>query len=194
MEFEQWKSVLLVSFIPLLLLPLIYFFMPESIRFLAQKGEIEKAIAVLRRIELASGIMLADWSTESFPVTVSANANIRQLFSPKLAVMTMVVWQVYFGNLLVIYGLTTWLPTLLVGAGIPLVRSFGYTSLNHLGGAVGTLATGVTMDRFGCYPLPKAFRTLSGVAGDSTHLPIALWIAMMTRCVLAREWLMPFAP
>ena len=44
------------------------------------------------------------------------------------------------------------------------------------------------------YPLPRALRTLSGVAGDSTHLPIALWMAMMTRCVLASEWLIPFAP
>ena len=44
------------------------------------------------------------------------------------------------------------------------------------------------------YAFPNALRTLSGVAGDSTHLPVALWMAMMTRCVLAREWLMPLAP
>jgi hypothetical protein len=44
------------------------------------------------------------------------------------------------------------------------------------------------------YALPNAFRTLSGVAGDSTHLPIALWIAIMMRCVFAREWLMPLPP
>ena len=44
------------------------------------------------------------------------------------------------------------------------------------------------------HPLPRALRTLSGVAGDSTHLPIALWMAMMTRCVFASEWLIPLAP
>jgi len=46
----------------------------------------------------------------------------------------------------------------------------------------------------GHYALPSALRTLSGVAGDSTHLPIALWMAMMTRCVFAREWLIPLPP
>ena len=53
--------------------------------------------------------------------------------------------------------------------------------------------TGIHGD-FDFYPLPRALRTFSGVAGDSTHLPIALWIAIMTRCVFAREWLMPLAP
>ncbi len=147
-----WRSVLLVSFLPLLLLPLIYFFMPESIRFLAQKGETEKAIEVLRRIERAAGAQPANWSRESFSLGASSSAGVRQLFASRLAIMTMLVWLVYFGNLLVIYGLTTWLPTLLVSAGIPLVRSFGYTSLNHLGGAVGTVAIGITMDRFGRKP------------------------------------------
>ena len=33
-----------------------------------------------------------------------------------------------------------------------------------------------------------------GVAGGSTQTPIALWIAIITRCVLASEWLIPFAP
>ena len=51
------------------------------------------------------------------------------------------------------------------------------TSMRRLSQRIGT--------RF--YALPNALRTLSGVAGGSTHLPIALWMAMMTRCVFARE-------
>ena len=44
------------------------------------------------------------------------------------------------------------------------------------------------------HALPKAFRTLSGVAGGSTHLPMALWSAMITIWVFAIEWLIPLAP
>ena len=43
-------------------------------------------------------------------------------------------------------------------------------------------------------PFPRAFSTLSGVAGGSTHTPMALWMAIMTRWVLARLWEMPLAP
>lgn len=44
------------------------------------------------------------------------------------------------------------------------------------------------------YALPSALRTLSGVAGGSIHLPMAFSMAQMTRCVVASEWLIPFAP
>ena len=44
------------------------------------------------------------------------------------------------------------------------------------------------------HAFPRALSTLSGVAGGSTHLPMALWMAMITRWVLARLWEMPLAP
>ena len=44
------------------------------------------------------------------------------------------------------------------------------------------------------YAFPNALSTTSGVAGGFTHLPMALCSAIMTRCVFASEWLMPFAP
>jgi len=162
-----WRSVLLIAFLPLLLLPVLYFFMPESIRFLAQKGRFEEATRVLRGIERAAGTSPVNWTRESFVVSTLESASVKQLFTSKLTIMTLLVWLVYFGNLLVIYGLTTWLPTLLVGAGIPLVRSFGYTSLNHLGGAIGTIAIGVTMDRFGRKP---------GLAFSYLLAAIAVWL------------------
>ena len=55
----------------------------------------------------------------SFP-EIEKKASVRALFSSKLAVMTILIWFVYFFNLLAIYGLITWLPTLLHGAGLSL--------------------------------------------------------------------------
>ena len=147
-----WRIVLLFAYVPLLFLPVLYFFMPESIRFLARRGRFEEAIKVLRRIERAAGADPAQWTKESFVISAGESASIKQLFASRLAVMTLLIWLVYFCNLLVIYGLTTWLPTLLVAAGISLVRSYGYTSLSHIGGAVGTVVIGVVMDRFGRKP------------------------------------------
>jgi hypothetical protein len=39
-----WRSVLLLAFVPLLFLPVLHIFMPESIRFLAQRGRLEEAV------------------------------------------------------------------------------------------------------------------------------------------------------
>jgi len=147
-----WRLMLLFAFIPILFLPVLYVYLPESIRFLAQKGRFEDAIGILRRMERAAGAAPVRWAKESFVVASAKSAGVRQLFASKLAVTTLLIWMVYFCNLLVIYGLTTWLPTLLVAAGIPPVKSYGYTSLNHIGGAAGAVVIGVLMDRFGRKP------------------------------------------
>ncbi len=144
-----WRIVLLFAFLPLIFLPVLYFFLPESVRFLAQKRQYEKAIVELRRMEYAAGVAPVNWTEDSFAMPATHSAGIRQLFTSKLAVMTVLIWFAYFFNLLVIYGLTTWLPTLLVNSGVSLVKSYGYTLLNHIGGAVGAIFFGIIMDRFG---------------------------------------------
>jgi AAHS family benzoate transporter-like MFS transporter len=176
-----WRSVFLLAYIPLVLLPALYIFMPESIRFLAQKGRFEEAIGILRRIEKAAGRSPVRWTRTSFAVSsVHSGASLRQLFASKLAVMTLLVWLVYFCNLLVIYGLTTWLPTLLVAAGISAVKSYGYTSLNHLGGAAGAVVLGFIMDRFGRKPGLVFSYALAAIAvwlfGRLTGSPAGLYI------------------
>jgi len=147
-----WRIVLLFAYLPLAFLPVLYLFLPESIRFLAQKGRFDDAIRVLRKIEKSAGVAPQQWTKASFALSFAGSAGLKQLFTPRLAVMTLLVWLVYFFNLLVIYGVTTWLPTLLVASGIPASRSYIYTSLNHIGGAAGTIAIGFLMDRFGRKP------------------------------------------
>jgi MFS transporter, AAHS family, benzoate transport protein len=176
-----WRIVLLFAYIPLIFLPALYFFMPESIRFLAQKGRIHEAIQVLRRIERAASVSPIQWKEASFAFSSSqTGVSIRHLFSSKLAIMTLLVWLVYFCNLMVIYGLTTWLPTLLVAQGISLVKSYGYTSLNHLGGAAGAIVVGIVIDRFGRKPGLIASYLLAAVAlwlfGQVAGYPVGLYV------------------
>ena len=45
-----WRIVLFFALIPLLFIPVLYFFMPESVRFLAEKGRYDKAIKESRRM------------------------------------------------------------------------------------------------------------------------------------------------
>ena len=145
-----WRIVLFFALIPLLFIPVLYFFMPESVRFLADKGKYDRAIKELRKMERASKTKPREWTKESFSLpVVHTGGGLKQLFTTKLAVMTILIWFVYFLNLLCIYGLTSWLPTLLVKSGISMVRSYGYTLLNHVGGAIGAIVIGTLMDRIG---------------------------------------------
>ena len=176
-----WRVVLFFALLPLLFIPFLYWFLPESVRFLAQKGRYEKARSVLRRMERAAHVEPMDWTEKSFVLpAVEQKASVRQLFSSKLAVMTVLIWLVYFFNLLAVYGLITWLPTLLTKAGISLVKSYGYTVMDHFGGFLGAILLGVMLDRFGrksglvfAYVLAAI---VSWLFGRATGSPAALYL------------------
>jgi len=175
-----WRIVLFFALLPLIFVPFLYFFLPESVRFLAQKGRYDKAINVLRRMEKAARIHPMSWTEESFVLPAfERKARVGQIFSPKLATMTVLIWLVYFFNLLAIYGLTTWLPTLLNKAGISLVKSYGYTVIDHFGGFLGAILLGAALDRFGRkWGLVSAYvlaAIVSWLFGQALGSPVALY-------------------
>ena len=176
-----WRIVLFFALLPLIFIPFLYWFLPESVRFLAQKGRYDKAIAVLRKMEKAAHVEPKPWTAESFALpAVERKASVGQLFTSKLAVMTILIWFVYFFNLLAIYILTTWLPTLLSKAGISMVKSYGYTVMDHIGGFLGAIFLGMILDRFGRkWGLVSAYvlgAVVTWLLGESTGSPTALYL------------------
>jgi len=176
-----WRIVLFFALLPLIFIPFLYWLLPESVRFLAQKGRYDKAIAVLRKMEKAAHVEPKPWTAESFALpAVERKASVGQLFTSKLAVMTVLIWFVYFFNLLAIYILTTWLPTLLSKAGISMVKSYGYTVMDHIGGFLGAIFLGMILDRFGRkWGLVSAYvlgAVVTWLLGESTGSPMALYL------------------
>lgn len=175
-----WRIVLLFAFLPLLFIPVLYLFLPESIRFLAQKRRYDEAIRELRRVERGAGVTPINWTLESFSLPAAESASLKHIFRSNLAVMTILIWFAYFFNLMVIYGLVTWLPTLLVKSGISLVKSYSYTLMQHIGGALGAVFLGTIMDRFGRKSGLVLAYFLAGICiwlfGVVTGNPIALYM------------------
>ncbi len=176
-----WRIVLFFGLLPLIFVPFLYFFLPESVRFLAQKGRYDEAVGILRKMERAGNIEPQAWTRESFVLPeLEKKASVKQLFTSKLAVMTILVWLVYFFNLVAIYGLTTWLPTLLASSGLSLVKSYSYTVMDHLGAFVGTLVLGLALDRFGRkWGLISSYvlaAVVSWLFGQTSGSPVALYL------------------
>ena len=93
---------------------------------------------------------------------------VRQLFQSGRALMTVLIWIVFFMSLLDLYFVTNWLPTLITDSGVALERAVLITAIFQLGGTVGTLTLGRLFDR-----LPP-FRVLA-----ATYLIAALLVAMI---------------
>ena len=79
---------------------------------------------------------------------VPASAPVRQLFSSGLGGGTALIWATAFAGLLIVYLVGNWLPTLLGMSGFEPEQARLFTTVFHIGGAVGAVIVGQLMDRF----------------------------------------------
>ncbi|MFJ2983218.1 MULTISPECIES: MFS transporter [unclassified Pseudomonas] len=143
---QGWHSVLLVGgLMPLALLPLLWWLLPESPRYLAAHGAPSIQIA-------ATLNRLGGQFTEASRFVVSEAAShikapVRLLFSGRYRLGTLTLWATYFMGLLVIYLTMGWLPTLLRDGGLSIERAATITGLFQIAGTAGALVVGWAMDR-----------------------------------------------
>jgi AAHS family 4-hydroxybenzoate transporter-like MFS transporter len=121
-----WHSLFLLGgWSPLILMILVIFFLPESYRFLIVKGrDSEKVRKILTRIapEKVQGVTefhVPEEKTEG----AEKKGVFGMLFSQKYVKGTVLLWLTYFMGLVMIYLLTSWLPTLMRETGATMERA-----------------------------------------------------------------------
>lgn len=151
-EFD-WHSVFVVGgVLPLLLLPVLWFALPESVRFLVAKGAPETKIApIVAKIDADASVSEFIAGLKHQQSTAAKGFSVFQLFREGRTPTTLLLWVAFFMNLLVMYFLVNWLPTLLKGAGLPLSLAILSTATLNLGGVVGAIALGRMIDRISPY-------------------------------------------
>ncbi|HLG53856.1 MAG TPA: MFS transporter [Vicinamibacterales bacterium] len=173
-----WQSVFVVGgVVPILIGVAALFLLPDSIRFLIVKGKQDARVRrYLSRIapEAAIPAQLSPGVDESGAGDVFV---VKELFTEGRAIATTLIWVIYFMNLLNLYFLNSWLPTIISDAGIPVDTAIRLTSLFQIGGIGGALVLGRVLDRFlsfwilaGCYVWAAACIFLIGQAGASVPL------------------------
>jgi AAHS family 4-hydroxybenzoate transporter-like MFS transporter len=142
-----WRSVLVLGgAVPLLLVPLLILFLPESARLLALRGVGAKRIATtLGRV--TGHRFSGDETFVSAEPPLQTHKPIGVLFSRGYGVTTVALWVTYFMGLLVIYLLTGWLPTIMKDAGLSIATAANVTAMFQIGGTVGAIAVGWAMDK-----------------------------------------------
>jgi MFS transporter, AAHS family, 4-hydroxybenzoate transporter len=158
-----WASVFYVGAgMPMLLAVALWFWMPESIRFLTlQAGASARVAAILRQInpELQFGpnTRFHMLTAEHDPATrQNALTQLHELFSEHRAVITMLLWICLFMNLIVLNFLNNWLPTLVIATGLPAPQALRAATALQFGGIFGIVGMGVLADRFGYYKVLAA--------------------------------------
>jgi AAHS family 4-hydroxybenzoate transporter-like MFS transporter len=177
-----WPSVFyLGGLLPLLLTVILLVALPESIRFMVNRGaDSGRIAAIMRRIApdfaFAPGdrFVLGEQKVEGFPVS--------SLFTGGRAAPTILLWVVFFMNFLVLFFMFNWLPPLMQQAGMPTERAIIATVLFNLGGIVGGIALGRLMDRYGDFVVVAVAYALGTLFVGSIGLfgSIPLLLAVVT--------------
>ena len=179
-----WKSIFYVGgILPVLLGFILIFALPESIRFYVVKGaDSGKTIGILRRIDPVEKLdetvklILSEQRAEGFTV--------KHLFGEGRARNTLLLWVVFFMNLLVMYFLINWMPSVLEAAGFPIEKAIITSCMLQGGGILGGILASRIGDRgdlrkvlFGFFLLAAVSVAAIGQANNLALLMLAIFVA-----------------
>ncbi|HYO19503.1 MAG TPA: MFS transporter [Dermatophilaceae bacterium] len=169
-----WRWALAVGAVPALYSAYVRFGLPESVRFLEQRGREDEAEISVRRFESAAGIappqipVRARMGPGPVPTPASGPGD---LWRRGQRLRTGSLWLVWFGVNFSYYGAFIWLPSLLVASGMNLARSFGFTLVITLAQLPGYATSAVLVELWGRRPTLSLF--LIGSAGSAVAFGMA---------------------
>ena len=129
--------------LPLALFPVVLLWLPESPRFLLAKGKLS---AASQRLMGQLGIDLA---TPAQRVDVARGNPVAGLFQDGLAATTLLIWALFFANLLSMYLIGYWMPTILSLSGLSPADAVFASALREAGPLVSVFLIAPLSTRYG---------------------------------------------
>lgn len=174
-----WRGILLIGGIaPLATIPFLMIFLPESLRFLVLKNKAKEKIDKIVR-SIAPHVKTIPHLVPTQNET--NNAGIRDLFSRQYALGTFLIWCTFFMSLLIIYLISSWMPTMLTNHGFNLENASWVTSVFQIGGTIGAIVIGYLMDKKDAtkvlsiaYVLGAIFLVCLGFGIENAMMPLLL--------------------
>lgn len=196
-----WRVMFAVAAVPGLLAFLVQRKVPESPRWLAERGRLAEAEAVMTGIEAkvsaATGAPLpppASPSPSGTPVPAAASATpaeraatgVRGLFTGRYRRRTLVVGAIWFTGYFVNYGVTSWLPSIYKDEyDLTLSDALLYSTVTSVAGLLGCLIVALTVDVLGrrrifaiCLGASAALLLTLAALGADTPAQVLIWTSL----------------
>ncbi|ENX21572.1 hypothetical protein F892_00804 [Acinetobacter vivianii] len=157
-----WQIMFLIAGIPLLLLPVIWKFLPESLAFLVKSNHHDQAKMIV--IKIAPETELTNNTQLVLNESTTTEAPVRALFQQGRSFSTFMFWIAFFMCLLMVYALGSWLPKLMLQAGYSLGASMLFLFALNIGGMVGAIGGGALADKFHLKPVITSMFVIGAAA------------------------------
>lgn len=141
-----WQAVMIIGGVaPLVIAVIALPIVPESIRFLVlHRPNGPQIPRELQRIneqwQFANCVFISS--------DIPTKTPVRDLFRDGRLVATLLIWVIYFMNIMEIVFLSSWIPTLAHRSGVPLGMSLDTMMILQVGAIIGGLVTGACIDRW----------------------------------------------
>jgi AAHS family 4-hydroxybenzoate transporter-like MFS transporter len=146
-----WRSVFYFGgTVPLVIGLLMFVGLPESLQFLTlHKKKLDSVRRWLKRVEPT--LTIAPDTRFTVNEEKKKGVPIFTLFHEGRATGTLLLWTMQFMNLMNLYFLSTWLPTIARGMGMATTAALMVGTIFQTGGAVGSVAIGWPIQRYGFF-------------------------------------------
>ncbi|HEX8107771.1 MAG TPA: MFS transporter [Kofleriaceae bacterium] len=132
--------------LPLAIAAAAFAWLPESVRFLVRRNSGDpRARRYVARIapEMQGAAQTATLTVEEEP----RGFPVVQLFTGGRHWVTVLLWVMFFANLLDLYFVNSWMPLIMKDVGMPDGRAIVITTLFQVGGSIGAYLIGMLFDR-----------------------------------------------
>lgn len=158
-----WQVLYYVGALSIPLTLVVHAVLPESPKFLAARGRVVELRALLSRLRperqaIYQNVSLRDIEQPSEHNTIAA------LLAPRYRRVSLTIWLTAFLSLFAIFGLTGWIPTVMIKRGETFAASFGFGALMQATSFFGGLAVAMLADR-GFAGTPRLLGTWWAVGG-----------------------------
>ena len=193
-----WHSLLMLGgILPLILTVVLLIWLPESARFLVVRNRgaerIRKVLAPIAPLQVNAA---RDFSVPE-QKTVGSRSVFKVVFSGTYSAGTLLLWLTYFMGLVIVYLLTSWLPTLMRDSGASMEQSAFIGALFQFGGVLSAVGVGWAMDKYnphkviGCaYFLAGIFAWLVGQSLGNVAV-LATLVLLAGMCINGAQSAMP---
>lgn len=157
-----FRGMLAIGALPIItVLPLIYFFLPESPAFLRARGRTEEADLISNTYGLQIPTRTAVDADET---AEKQKSPIATMLGGRLLAATILFCLAGIAGQTLVYGLNTWMPQLLIMADYSMTSSLSFLLTTNIGAVAGVLVSSRLADRFGPRPMTAFSFIASGTA------------------------------
>lgn len=154
-----WRLPFIIGGLPVLTLYWVYRYLPESPRWLMLHGRMDKAEALVERLEKSSGVapdkdyvdpqILATLEQSESKPKVASKVSWLTLFKPPYLSRTIVTYALYAVTLITWYTVMVYMPVIIADYGVVLSSAVALSSIFFVSSAIGSASIGVVADKLG---------------------------------------------